>query len=45
MILLAGAAAHSNSANHFPIALEWHSAGDDHDAAIIGRMDAKELLT
>lgn len=45
MILPAGAAAYSNSANHFPIALECHSAGEDHDAAIIGRMDAKELLT
>lgn len=43
VILCAGATADANGANHDAISLEWNSPSKDHDAAIIGCVNAEEL--
>src|SRR5271170_5293754 len=45
VILFAGAAADADGADYFSVLLEWDAAGEDHDLAVVGGVDAEELIS
>jgi hypothetical protein len=45
VILIAGTAADSDGAHHFAIFFERNATREDHDLAIVGGVDTKELVT
>ncbi len=44
VILSAGAAAYSDCTDYFAVLLEGDAAGEDHDLAVVGGVDAEELV-
>ena len=44
LVLLAGTSTDSDSSNDLPASFERNAAGEDHYAAVIGGVDAEELV-
>jgi len=44
VVLGAGAAADSNGADDFAVLLQGDASGEDHDLAVVGGVDAEELV-
>ena len=44
MILLAGSAADADGSDYFAILLKRNTAGEDHNLAVVGGVDAEELV-
>ena len=45
VILFAGASADADGTDYFSFLLEWDAAGEDHDLAVVGGVDAEELIS
>jgi len=45
VILVSRSAADSDRSNDLSILLQWNTAGEDHDLAVVGCMNTEELTT